>query len=133
MSSNMKHGDEFWKVPKLDASGKDWPLWKGRLELSLLARGLLGHLTNNGKPINPADGQAAGWSPTTTTEIAEMQAYEAAIKKWTEDNVVVRQQIAILLPDSLFIQLLPLSSAKEFYDTLKGQFEKRSLAVGVEL
>jgi len=123
----MKHGDEFWKVPKLDASGKDWPLWKGRLELSLLARGLLGHLTNNGKPVNPADANIPGWSPTTPAELAEMQAYEAAIKKWTEDDVVVRQQIAILLPDSLFIQLLSLSSAKEFFDTLKGQFEKRSL------
>jgi hypothetical protein len=70
MSSNIKHGDEFWKVPKLDASEKDWPLWKGRLELSLLAHGLLGHLIETGKPINPADGKSPGWLPTTATDIA---------------------------------------------------------------
>ncbi|KAG1881275.1 hypothetical protein F4604DRAFT_1922286 [Suillus subluteus] len=133
MSSNIKHGDEFWKVPKLDASGKDWPLWKGRLELSLLGRGLSGHLTGLGKPINPAAGHAAGWSPTTTTEIAEMQAYETAIIKWDKKDVIVRQQIAVLVPDSLFIQLLSLTSTKDFYDTLKNQFENRSLAVTVEL
>ncbi|KAG2739681.1 hypothetical protein P692DRAFT_20697094, partial [Suillus brevipes Sb2] len=133
MSSNVKHGDEFWRVPKLDASGKDWPLWKGRLELSLLARGLSGHLTGLGMPINPAAGRAAGWSPTSPTELAEVQAYEVAIKKWNENDVIVRQQIAVLVPDTLFIQLLSLSSAKDFFDTLKNQFENRSLAVTVEL
>ncbi|KIK35579.1 hypothetical protein CY34DRAFT_95855 [Suillus luteus UH-Slu-Lm8-n1] len=129
MSSNVKHRDEFWKVPKLDASGKDWPLWKGRLKLLLLARGLSGHLTGLGMPIDPA----AGWSPTTPTELAEVQAYEVSIKKWIENDVIVRQQIAVLVPDTLFIQLLSLSSMKDFFDTLKNQFENRSLAVTVEL
>lgn len=133
MSSNVKHGDEFWKVLKLDASGKDWPLWKGRLELSLLAHGLSGHLTGLGMPIDPAAGRAAGWSPTTPTELAEVQAYEVSIKEWTNNNVIVRQQIAVLVPDTLLIQLLFLSSAKDFFDTLKNQFENRSLAVTVEL
>jgi len=133
MSSNVKHGDEFWKVPKLDASGKDWPLWKGRLELSLLARGLAGHLTGNGMPISPAVGKPAGWSPTSPTELADQTAYETAIKKWNDDDVIVRQQIAVLIPDSLFIQLLSLPTAKEFFDVLNGQFGTRSLAVTVEL
>src|SRR5882757_531961 len=133
MSSNVKHGDEFWRVPKLDASGKDWPLWKGRLELSLLARGLSEHLTGTGIPIDPAVGKPAGWSPATADELIAKQAYKTDIKKWNEDDVIVRQQIAVLIPDSLFIQLLSLSTAKEFFDVLKGQFGTRSLAVTVEL
>jgi len=107
----------------LDASGKDWPLWKGRFKLSLLARGLSGHLTGLGKPVNPAAGHTSGWSPTTTTEIAAMQAYKTMMKKWEEKDVIVRQQIAVLVPDSLFIQLLSLTSMKEFFDTLKNQFK----------
>ena len=133
MSSNVKHGDEFWRVPKLDASGKDWPLWKGRLELSLLARGLSEHLTGTGIPIDPAVGKPAGWSPATADELIAKQAYETDIKKWNEDDVIIRQQIAVLIPDSLFIQLLSLSTAKEFFNVLKGQFGTRSLAVTVEL
>ena len=133
MTSNIKYGDEFWRVPKLDASGKDWPLWKGRLELSLQARGLLGHLTETGKPVNPAEGKPTGWSPTTATELAEMQTYEEEIKKWNDNDIIVRQQIAVLIPDSLFIQLLSLTMAREYFDVLKGQFGTRSLAVTVEL
>jgi hypothetical protein len=133
MTSNVKYGDEFWRIPKLDASGKDWPLWKGRLELSLLARGLLGHLTDAGKPIDPAEGKSAGWSPTTAAEIAATATYEADIIKWNNNNIIVRQQIAVLIPDSLFIQVLSLTTAKEYFNVLKGQFGTRSLAVTVEL
>ena len=60
-------------------------------------------------------------------------AYETAIKKWNDDDVIVRQQIAVLIPDSLFIQLLSLHTAKEFFNVLNGQFGTRSLAVTVEL
>jgi hypothetical protein len=84
-------------------------------------------------PINPAAGRAAEWSPTSPTELAEVQAYKVAIKKWNENDVIVRQQIVVLVPDTLFIQLLSLSSTKDFFDTLKNQFENRSLAVTVEL
>ncbi|KAG2339931.1 hypothetical protein BDR05DRAFT_834214, partial [Suillus weaverae] len=59
--------------------------------------------------------------------------YETAIKKWDKNNVIVRQQIAVLVPDTLFIQLLSLTSAKDFFDTLKNQFENRSLAITMEL
>ncbi|KIK18400.1 hypothetical protein PISMIDRAFT_33339, partial [Pisolithus microcarpus 441] len=37
------------------------------------------------------------------------------------------------IPDSLFIKLLNKSSAMEYYDALKAQFEQCSLIVGVEL
>ncbi|KAG1749324.1 hypothetical protein EDB19DRAFT_1629938, partial [Suillus lakei] len=76
---------------------------------------------------------AAGWSLTTSTELAEMQTYETAIKKWDKNDVIVRQQIAVLVPDTLFIQLLSLTSTKDFFDMLKNQFENQSLAVTMEL
>jgi hypothetical protein len=93
----------------------------------------LGHLTETRKPVNPAEGKPTGWSPTTATELAEMQTYEEEIKKWNNNDIIVRQQIAVLILDSLFIQLLSLMTAKEYFNVLKGQFGTRSLAVTVEL
>lgn len=134
MSFTTKLGDEFLKVPKLDASGKDWPLWKGRLELSLSARGLMGHLTGTvSKPTNPADGKSAGWLPSSPDEIKAVQTYDKELAEWLEKDAVVKQQIAVVLPDSLFVKLLSKPTAKDYYDTLKAQFEQRSLVVSVEL
>jgi len=133
MSTN-KLGDEFLKVPKLDASGKDWPSWKARLELSLVARGLSGYL-NGMKPMpsDPAIGKSPAWIPTTPAEQKEVEDYEKDLAEWIEKDAVVRQQIAVTIPNSLFIHLISKSTAKEYYDVLKGQFEQRSLVVSVEL
>ncbi|KAG2344882.1 hypothetical protein BDR05DRAFT_881651 [Suillus weaverae] len=134
MSFTTKLGDEFLKVLKLDASGKDWPLWKGRLELSLSARGLMGHLTRTvSKPMNPADGKSTGWLPSSPDEIKAVQTYEKELAEWLEKDDVVKQQIAVMLPDSLFVKLLSKPTAKDYYDTLKAQFEQWSLVVSVEL
>jgi hypothetical protein len=83
--------------------------------------------------VNPAEGKPTGWSPTTAMELAEMKTYEEEIKMWNDNDIIIRQQIAVLIPDSLFIQLLSLTTAKEYFDVLKGQFGTRSLAVTVEL
>jgi hypothetical protein len=93
----------------------------------------MGHLTGTAlKPKNPADGKSAGWSPTAD-EIKEIQTYEKENAEWLEKDAVVKQQIVVVIPDSLFIRLLSKTMAKEYYDTLKALFEKRSLVVGVEL
>src|SRR6267154_1641685 len=134
MSFTTKLGDEFLKVPKLDASGKDWPLWKGRLELSLAARGLLGYLSGKTPMLaNPAAGKPSGWSPATADEVKAMKEYEKELTEWVEKDAVVRQQIAVVIPNTLFVKLLSKSTAKEYYDTLKAQFEQRSLVVSIEL
>ncbi|KAG2144966.1 hypothetical protein BD769DRAFT_1382809 [Suillus cothurnatus] len=52
-----------------------------------------------------------------------MQAYKTAVNKWDRKDVIVRQQISVLGPDSQFIQLLSLISAKDFHDMLKNQFK----------
>jgi len=53
MSLDIKLGNDFLRVPKLPADGKGFVVWKERLELSIRARGLYGHL--DGTAIRPAD------------------------------------------------------------------------------
>ncbi|OJA18198.1 hypothetical protein AZE42_07258 [Rhizopogon vesiculosus] len=94
----------------------------------------MGHLTRTAsKPKNLADGKTAGWSPTTADELKEVQTYGKENAEWFKKDAVVKQQIAVIIPDSLLIRLPSKTTAKEYYDTLKALFKKRSLVVSVEL
>jgi len=53
MSMDIKLGNDFLRVPRLPADGKGFVIWKERLELSIRARGLHGHL--DGSVIKPND------------------------------------------------------------------------------
>ena len=53
MSMDIKLGNDFLCVPRLPADGKGFVIWKERLELSIRARGLHGHL--DGSVIKPND------------------------------------------------------------------------------
>jgi len=66
-------------------------------------------------------------------EIKAVADYEKDLPIWLEKDAVVKQKIAVVIPDSLFITLLSKMTTKEYYDTLKAQFESWSLIVGVEL
>jgi len=43
-SFTSKLGDEFLRVPKISADGRNWVIYRDRLQLSVQARGLDGHL-----------------------------------------------------------------------------------------
>jgi gag-polypeptide of LTR copia-type len=51
MASDMKLANEYLRVPKLSADGKGFVIWKERLELSIKAQGLYGHL--DGTTVRP--------------------------------------------------------------------------------
>ena len=58
------------KLPKLDASGKEWTIWKARLHVVVASRGLSGYLNGtSSKPIDPAVGQPSGWTAKTPDEV----------------------------------------------------------------
>ena len=49
--SITKLGDDLMKVLKLDASGLNWVIYKGRFLWAVDARGLLGHIdSTEGEP-----------------------------------------------------------------------------------
>ena len=131
MSFTIKLGDEFLKVPKLEANGKDWPIWKSHLELSVVARGLMGYLDGTMPMlVSIADGQSPGWTPTT----AEQKLIDAHPKKladWMECDAVVKQ-IAVAILNMLFMKVMRKTTAKEYYDILKVEFEGRLLVISVE-
>jgi hypothetical protein len=130
---STRTGDKLLEVPKLDASGKDWPAWKARLELSLTARGLSGYLYGTKPmPIDPAEGQSVAWIPTTSLEVAAVRDYEESLEKWVEQDAIVKQQIAVTIPDSLFMLIKSKPTAHDYFNALKDKFKNCSLVVSVE-
>lgn len=113
---------------------KNGPTWKARLELAVEARGLEGYLHGKKlKPKDPREGKSPGWTPTTAAEIKEVDDYETASEKWHEKNALVKQQIAVTIPNSLFLQIKSKPTAHKYYEALKTHFEDRLLVISVEL
>jgi len=136
MSTSTKLGDDFLHVPKLAADGENWVTYKDRLQWSIDARGLLGHLDGTEKkPVDPSTlmGRGASWVPSTADEMKEIVVYNSTNKEWRMGEAVVKQQIASTIPDTLFIQIKGLATAKEIFTYLANMFKQRSRIVSVEL
>ncbi|KAH7903098.1 hypothetical protein BJ138DRAFT_1021149, partial [Hygrophoropsis aurantiaca] len=130
MSFSTKLGDDFLRVPKLNADGSNWVIYKDRLQWSANARGLLGHI--NGKKTKPVSPNTASGTPTAA-EQKLIDEYKKALEEWETRDAIVKQQIAGTIPDSLFIRIRALETASEIWATLTNEFENRSRIVTVEL
>ncbi|KAF9225775.1 hypothetical protein BS17DRAFT_699126 [Gyrodon lividus] len=81
-------------IPKLDATGKNWTVWKFRVDMGLGAKGLKGHLySTKWKPIDPASGHLLVWIPTTPAEIKAYEDYKKNLVEWDKNDDAAQQQI----------------------------------------
>ncbi|KAG2158723.1 uncharacterized protein EDB93DRAFT_1066650, partial [Suillus bovinus] len=129
-------GEDFLRIPKLAADGENWMMYKEHLQWSIDARRLLGHLDGTEtKPIDPQGlpGRGVLWTPSTPDEVKEVSMYKAELKEWCMGQAITKQQIAGMIPDSLFIQIKDLDTAKEIFTHLSNLFEQCSCVVSVEL
>jgi hypothetical protein len=121
-----KLGDDFLRVPKLASDGKNWVIYKDRLMLSLDAHGISGHL--DGTSTEPKDPVVRDLVAAQLTEDEEkaVTAYQKELRGWKQSEAIVKQEIASTIPDSLFMKVRGEKTAKEIWDLLKKDFEKRS-------
>ncbi|KAJ8695386.1 hypothetical protein PTI98_007989 [Pleurotus ostreatus] len=71
--TSIKVGDEFLRVPKLDAAGNNWVIYRDRLMWAVDARGLLKHLNGTGsEPVNPV--------PVLASPVTDVQTM--ALNQW---------------------------------------------------
>ena len=132
MSLDLKLGNDFLRVPRLPADGKGFIIWKERLELSIRARGLFGHLdgtvTKPQEPPSPEEG-----ATLTTEQVSTREKYAKDLSQYLQEQAIVFQQIASTIPDSLYLKIKGKVTMKEAWDTLKADFEKRSQMIMIEL
>lgn len=82
--------------------------------------------------IDPATGQSPGWVPNTPTKIKAVTEYETAVAMWTEEDAIIKQQITITIPSSLYVELMSKDMSHKWYTTLKDKFKNWSLVIAQE-
>ena len=152
MSFDSKLGNDFLRVPRLPADGKGFVVWKERLELSVRARGLYGHLdgtvTKPDKPdekpiespvtavVGPEvgpEGRGSTSKELTTEQVSLIEKYTKDLNQYLQEQAIVFQQIASTIPDSLYLKIKGKPTVKEAWDALKADFERRSRMITIEL
>jgi hypothetical protein len=102
---STKISDEFLCIPKLDAAGTNWVIYKDWFTWSIDAQGLLHHLNgSDGEPDNPIS-NCNITTAFTPAKVALNVAYKEDLKTWQQGEAVVKQQIAGTIPDSLFMKI----------------------------
>jgi hypothetical protein len=110
-----KLGDDLMKVPRLEASGANWVVYRDRFLWSVDARGLLEHVDGSKKepvcPVKPrmvprkdSEGRETRdlvHAPYTQEEERSVKEWKAELKAWKRGEAVVKQQIAATIPDSI--------------------------------
>ena len=84
----IKLGDELLRIPRLAIDGKNWIAYRERLQLSLLARGLEGHLDGTStKPVAPV-GTTSSAGVTTPPKADEIEAHQKKLREWTQNRAI---------------------------------------------
>ena len=72
-------------------------------------------------------------STLTAEEVSSNTQYARELNKYLQEQAVVFQQIASTIPNSLYLKIKGKPTVKEAWDTLKGEFERRSHMIMFDL
>ena len=130
-SSNSKLLEFFIHIPKLEVDSSNWVIFKDRFLFAAAAASLKGHIDGTGKPpVNPV--------PTPREPLMEDQKlaineYNTLLTKWEMEENIVKQALASVIPDSLFIEVRRKETAMLMWDAVRDQREKKSRMVTVDM
>jgi hypothetical protein len=106
-------------VPKLQADGSNWVIYRDRMVWAMGSRTLSDHLMNVSMP--------AAYGAAGTVNGVD------AATRWVSGEATVKQSIATSVPDSIFNRVKNKTRAKDVWDALKDLFEGRSQMIVVDL
>ena len=147
--STSKLGDDLMKVPQLNVAGTNWVVYKDWFCWAIDARGLLEHVDGSERePTRPTlSGKKAGGSSKegemtkgdfevvelTAEDERKMEVWKKELRAWKLGEAVVKQQIAVTIPDSLFMKIRTKGTAREIWEALQKDFQNKSWMVSVDL
>ena len=108
-------------------------VWRERLELSIKARGLFSHLDRTTVRSDDPLMRPVGSKTLTVEEVSLLDKYTKDLNQYLLEQAVFLQQIALTIPDSLYLKIKGKLTAKKAWELLKGDFEKRSMMITIEL
>ncbi|KAJ7602096.1 hypothetical protein DFH06DRAFT_1024242, partial [Mycena polygramma] len=134
-SSTAKLGEYFAKLPACKADGTNWVFFRDRFLFAIDAAGLSDHFENG--PFStaeaPAEPAIVDAKNPTPEEIEANNKYLARRRFWKSEQAVIKQGLASVIPDSLFLKVKGAATAKAMWDKVKSEYEKKSKMVTVEL
>ena len=102
---NRKLFEFFVQIPKLEIDGSNGVIFKDRFAFAAAAADLEKHIDGTGTPLNLPIFIWTGPTPLTSDQITEYEEYEVKQLKWLMGEAVIKQAIATMIPDSLFIEV----------------------------
>ena len=130
-SSNSKLLEFFVHIPKLEVDGSNWVIFKDRFLFAAAAAALKGHIDGVEKP--PSAPVPTTREPLTEVQTEKLGEYEVLRAKWEVEENILKQALASVIPDSLFIEVRKKETALLMWDAVKGQREKKSRMVTVDM
>nr|GAT43935.1 polyprotein [Mycena chlorophos] len=118
-AANTKLTAFFSTLPKCEADGTNFSVYKNRFKFAATAAGIADHLDKS---------SAMPYALVTT--VADEQA---ANRAWTAGQAMIKQAIASTIPDALFLRVMNATSAGEMWEKVTNEFEKKSKMVTVDL
>ncbi|KIN95853.1 hypothetical protein M404DRAFT_164846, partial [Pisolithus tinctorius Marx 270] len=129
----MVKDDHSLQVPTLNADRSNWLYYKAWVEWAVSLKGLIRHLTGlDAKPGDPSAGKDASWK-STAMEQKLVSKYPEKLGQWAKDDGYIKQVIAVLLLESLFLQVLKEETAKSVWGALTDLFQNCSCVVTINL
>ena len=130
-SSNSKLLEFFIHIPKLEVDGSNWVIFKDRFLFAAAAASLKGHIDGTGKPpVNPV---LTPCEPLTEDQKLVINEYNTLLMKWEMEENIVKQALASVIPDSLFIEVRRKETATLMWDAVRDQREKKSRMVTIDM
>jgi hypothetical protein len=135
LSSTAKLGEYFAKLPACKADGTNWVFFRDRFLFAVDAAGLSDHFETGlfGTAEAPVAPTIADTSAPTADETTAYNTYLAQRRIWKSAQAVLKQGLASVIPDSLFLKVKDAENAKGMWDRVKDEYEKKSKMVTVDL
>src|ERR1700735_5250802 len=130
-SNNSKLLQFFVQIPKLEVDGSNWVIFKDRFLFAAAAASLKGHIDGTGKP--PSNPVPSPRAPLMEDQETAMNEYNELLTKWEMEENIVKQALASVIPDSLFVEVRRKETAALMWDAVKDQREKKSRMVTVDM
>jgi len=133
--STTKLGEYFAKLPACKANGTNWIFFQDCFLFAVNAAGLSDHFDDGptGTTSEPTKPQVANPTNLTAEEKEAIKQYPLTRRIWKSEQAVIKQGIASVIPDSLFLKVKGEKTAREMWNKVKAEYEKKSKMVTVDM
>jgi len=133
LTSTTKLREYFAKLPAYKANGTNWIFFQDCFFFAVDTAGLSDYFDDGptGMTSEPTEPQVADPTKPTPEEKEAFKQYPLIKCIWKSEQAIIKQGIASVIPDSLFLKVKGEKTAKEMWNKVKAEYEKKSKMVTV--